>query len=165
MTTFFYGAACLIVFAIAVAVRRHIVNSQNTNVLVTSLRTISEVGMTALELVRRRVSPYDSDDFLRWSDVGAIYNNSRIVVRLVYRAMCSEPADTDLKCCFEEALENHRKVSKLLALVAIEKLLGDPSLSLYGRALLWTYASELEILYMVSGKFNYADGEAIRAIC
>lgn len=86
--------------------------------------------------------------WISWTDLYAIFRNSRQLVRDSKQLAAHFADDGDLKAMSEVMQENHAELRGALFLVPIEKLLKLRRVNAY--AVLWTYGEELEILGMMS---------------
>ena len=118
-------------------------------------KNLSQSAQEAFEAVERSSHP---DHRISWTDLYAIFRNSRQLVRDANGLDAS--ADGDLRTMIEVLGEDHAYLRRLLFLVAIENLFHCGHQN--AMEVLWTYGEELECVDMISGRLAETEEETIQ---
>jgi hypothetical protein len=169
MTVILSGAAVLLAgVIISLFALRFWGQRQAIPFLVSHTRKLSDEAYRSMEQAcEERLSMGSTLIVLSLRDRLSIFHNSSLNLRIADRATLAMRTDRDLAQMFANLQEDHRKVRWMLILSPLEWIIGKlglDALTIYSRAILVTYAEELELLSLVSEKCGPTERAAIQAI-
>jgi hypothetical protein len=125
-------------------------NQNSTALNFTPLSTLSQAAEKVFDAVND-VHSQPPDYSVAWTDLYAIFRNSRLLVRQANRLNPGPSGDESLRLIAGMMRRDHALIRSLLFLVAIENLLGCGHQN--ATKVLWTYGAQLENANLISEHF------------